>query len=51
MRRFAIFALPKTSVLTDRRRMRYCITYYRHPSRKSLSASWWSLPRVAMLQS
>ena len=28
------FALPKTSVSTALRRMRYCITYHRHPSRK-----------------
>ena len=39
MRRFAIFALPKTSVSTALRRMRYCITYHLHPSRRFLSAS------------
>jgi len=48
MRRFAISALPRTSVSTVRRRTRYCITYHRHPSRKFLSANWWSLLRVVM---
>jgi len=50
MRRFAIFVLPRTSVLTVRRRMRYCTTYRPRPSRRFLSASWWSLPRAAMPQ-
>jgi len=39
IRRFAIFALPKTSVSTALKRMRYYIIYHRHPSRKFLSAS------------
>jgi len=51
MRRFATFAQPRTSVSTAPRRTRYCITYRPRPSRRFLSASWWSLPRVEMPQS
>ena len=48
MRRFAIFVQPRTSVSTVQRRTRYYTTYRPRPSRRFLSVSWWSLPRVVM---
>jgi len=51
MQRFAISELPRTLELTDRRRMRYCITFRRHLNKRNLSASWWNLPRKGMPQS